>query len=77
MRVPVRKTTSTMRVSGNKPDLPKIPQGFTTYFELLNGRVAMLGFTLAIVNELLTGRGMLGQIHSVIEIVNMANALAN
>jgi len=30
--------------------------------ELLNGRVAMLGFAAAIVGELLTGKGMVGQL---------------
>lgn len=30
--------------------------------ELLNGRVAMLGFAAAIVGELLTGEGMVGQL---------------
>ena len=30
--------------------------------ELLNGRVAMLGFAAALVGELLTGKGMVGQL---------------
>lgn len=30
--------------------------------ELLNGRVAMLGFAAAIAGELLTGKGMVGQL---------------
>ena len=30
--------------------------------ELLNGRVAMLGFMFALVGELLKGRGILGQL---------------
>jgi hypothetical protein len=29
--------------------------------ELLNGRVAMLGFASALIGELLTGKGMVGQ----------------
>jgi hypothetical protein len=29
--------------------------------ELLNGRVAMLGFAAALIGELLTGQGMVGQ----------------
>ncbi len=41
--------------SGSEPDLPKIPQGFTAYSEMLNGHVAMLGFTLALVTELIIG----------------------
>jgi hypothetical protein len=30
--------------------------------ELLNGRVAMLGFMFALVGELLTGKGIIGQL---------------
>jgi len=30
--------------------------------ELLNGRVAMLGFAAALIGELLTGQGMVGQL---------------
>ena len=30
--------------------------------ELLNGRMAMLGFAAAIAGELLTGKGMVGQL---------------
>lgn len=36
--------------------------GFTTYAELLNGRVAMLGFVIGILTELLTGKGILAQL---------------
>lgn len=35
--------------------------GFTTFAETWNGRLAMLGFVLAIVGELLTGQGLLAQ----------------
>ena len=75
-----RRRVSTMKmqsVDGENPNLPKVPQGFTSFSEMLNGRAAMLGFTLAVVTELITGRGMLGQVGSVFEIVNMASALAN
>jgi len=34
--------------------------------ELLNGRVAMLGFAAAIAGELLTGKGMVGQLTSLL-----------
>ena len=34
--------------------------------ELLNGRVAMLGFAAAIAGELLTGKGMVGQLAAVL-----------
>ena len=36
--------------------------GFTPYAELLNGRLAMLGFTLGVVTELLTGKGIVSQV---------------
>ena len=72
-----RAAALTMKANGENPNLPKIPQGFTDFSEMLNGRAAMLGFTLALVTELITGRGMLGQMHSVVEIVNMASALGN
>ncbi|MEM9007363.1 MAG: chlorophyll a/b-binding protein [Cyanobacteria bacterium P01_F01_bin.86] len=36
--------------------------GFTEYAETLNGRLAMLGFTIAVVAELLTGQGILSQL---------------
>ena len=32
------------------------------FVELLNGRVAMVGFTAAVVGELVTGRGIVGQL---------------
>lgn len=44
----------------------KIPQGFTLFSEQLNGRVAMLGFVLAVVTEMITGQGIVGQISSII-----------
>jgi hypothetical protein len=34
--------------------------------ERLNGRVAMLGFSAAVVGELLTGRGIVGQLAAVL-----------
>ncbi|MCP9820116.1 high light inducible protein [Synechococcus sp. Cruz-9H2] len=34
--------------------------------ELLNGRVAMLGFSAAIVGEWLTGKGIVGQLGAVL-----------
>ena len=36
--------------------------GFTTFAETWNGRLAMLGFVLAIATEILTGQGVLGQL---------------
>ena len=37
-------------------------QGALAGVELLNGRVAMLGFLAAITGELLTGQGIVGQL---------------
>ena len=36
--------------------------GFVNFAETCNGRLAMLGFTIGIATELLTGQGILGQI---------------
>lgn len=36
--------------------------GFSAFSETWNGRLAMIGFTLAIITEALTGQGILGQI---------------
>ncbi len=36
--------------------------GFTEQAELLNGRVAMIGFAIGILTELITGQGILSQL---------------
>ena len=36
--------------------------GFTRFAENWNGRLAMLGFTIGILTELLTGQGILSQL---------------
>lgn len=36
--------------------------GFTPVAEKLNGRLAMVGFTLGVLTELLTGNGILSQL---------------
>ena len=36
--------------------------GFTAFAENWNGRLAMLGFTIGILTELMTGKGILAQI---------------
>ncbi|NEQ30804.1 MAG: high light inducible protein [Leptolyngbya sp. SIO4C5] len=36
--------------------------GFTRFAENWNGRLAMLGFTIGIITELITGQGILSQI---------------
>ncbi|MBE9036874.1 chlorophyll a/b-binding protein [aff. Roholtiella sp. LEGE 12411] len=38
--------------------------GFTTYAELLNGRLAMIGFVSLMALEVLTGHGILGLLGS-------------
>lgn len=41
----------------NTENEPKL--GFTPYAELLNGRLAMIGFAAALVIELFSGKGLL------------------
>eukprot|EP00178_Gracilaria_changii_P025534 TRINITY_DN78674_c0_g1_i1.p1 TRINITY_DN78674_c0_g1~~TRINITY_DN78674_c0_g1_i1.p1 ORF type:complete len:104 (-),score=22.98 TRINITY_DN78674_c0_g1_i1:133-444(-) len=72
---PVRRAA--VRMVGEEPKIEKIPQGFTAFSENLNGRAAMLGFLLAVVTEAITGKGILGQVGSIFEIVNLASALGN
>lgn len=36
--------------------------GFTTFAENWNGRLAMLGFTIGVLTELVTGQGILSQL---------------
>lgn len=38
--------------------------GFSAFSETWNGRLAMIGFTLAILTEALTGKGIIGQLIS-------------
>ncbi len=40
--------------------------GFTTTSENWNGRLAMVGFVLAVATELLTGQGIIGQVSSIL-----------
>lgn len=68
-----RPATLTMQA----PEPEKIPQGFTAFSEQLNGRAAMIGFLLAVVTEAITGKGILGQVGSIFDIVNLASALGN
>ena len=46
------------------PDSTSAPArfGFVNFAETWNGRLAMLGFTIGLATELLTGQGILGQI---------------
>ena len=44
----------------NNTDIDNEPKlGFTPYAELLNGRLAMIGFAAALVIELFSGKGVL------------------
>ncbi len=36
--------------------------GFTSFAETWNGRLAMLGFAIAVATELMTGQGILSQL---------------
>ncbi len=38
--------------------------GFSAFSEIWNGRLAMIGFTLALIIEALTGKGIVGQLVS-------------
>jgi hypothetical protein len=44
------------------PQRPEPKLGFTRFAELWNGRLAMIGFLAAIIVELATGQGILGQL---------------
>ena len=48
----------------NSPGLSGM--GWTDAAEMLNGRLAMVGFILAIATELLTGEGVIGQIQALL-----------
>ena len=41
---------------------PEPKMGFTRFSELWNGRLAMIGFVSAILVEMVTGQGILGQL---------------
>lgn len=41
---------------------PEPKLGFNRFAELWNGRLAMIGFVSAVVVEMLTGKGILGQL---------------
>ena len=70
---PARRATLRMAAGDNK----KIPQGFTAFSEQLNGRAAMMGFVLALTTELITGKGIVGQVGSIFEVINTAKAMMN
>lgn len=38
--------------------------GFSAFSEVWNGRLAMIGLTLAVIIEALTGKGIIGQVVS-------------
>lgn len=60
---PTRRASMRMAIDEDK----SIPQGFTFFSEQLNGRAAMFGFMLALVTEAITGKGIIGQLGSVVD----------
>lgn len=54
------KRLTTMASSDFK--IPYQRTGFVPFAESLNGRLAMLGFVIAIATEALSGKGILGQL---------------
>ena len=44
----------------------QVKWGWSEQSELWNGRMAMLGFVIAIATELLTGAGVMGQLSSLL-----------
>ncbi|CAN8065688.1 unnamed protein product [Agarophyton chilense] len=67
---PVRRSATIMMA-----DKENIPQGFTAFSEVLNGRAAMLGFVLAVVTEAITGKGIVGQIAALGDVSVITHAL--
>lgn len=72
---PTRRPAAISMMADEKP--PKIPQGFTAFSELLNGRAAMIGFVLAVATEALTGKGVIGQVASIFDISNVTSTLGH
>lgn len=40
--------------------------GFTSFAETFSGRAAMVGFSLALITEVLTGQGIVGQLSALL-----------
>ena len=53
------KSKTPVQTTAPNPE-PKL--GFTRFAELWNGRLAMIGFVSAILVEMATGQGILGQL---------------
>ena len=51
-----------MRFRNMEARTPEPKLGFTRFSELWNGRLAMVGFVSAILVEMATGQGILGQL---------------
>jgi hypothetical protein len=49
-------------MAGSDFKIPYQRTGFVPFAESLNGRLAMLGFVIAIATEALSGKGILGQL---------------
>ena len=52
--------------SSNSFKVPFQRTGFVPFAESLNGRLAMLGFVIAIATELLTGQGVMQQLRALL-----------
>merc|ERR1719424_2743419 len=46
---------------GDSPYKGRVPYGFSNFAEKMNGRVAMMGFTILFLQELVVGKGVLEQ----------------
>lgn len=64
---PARRDCATMMAKNDKKLPFPFPQGFTESSEILNGRAAMMGFVLAVVTEVITGEGVIGQVSAMVK----------
>jgi hypothetical protein len=66
MQSPFRNKATQTHLSSTSIEFPIMSDyprfGFVEFAETWNGRLAMLGFTIGIATELITGQGILSQI---------------
>ncbi len=70
----VRKTTSSVRAPPLKP--VERPNDFLSMAERINGRAAMIGFTSAVIDEVMTGNSISTQFHDNVGLSVAVAALA-
>ena len=70
----VRKTTSSVRAPPLKP--VERPNDFLSMTERINGRAAMIGFTSAVIDEVMTGNSISTQFHDNVGLSVAVAALA-